>query len=297
MYPPRIAGLALALLVCFGLRPLSAQELSPLSSADQLRVEQLLQGFDPNSYELNTHVATPDGNVQMRSVGQAKGLASLRQLDTQRPGVGGVAKTNTNINIFSQAKTNTNINLFREAAASTTNINIFKDAGQQQSAMEINSILQKYVNASAGIGPLTAGRNIAGAGRLRRGAVAGGELRPLSSADQARVEELLQGFDPNSYELDTHVATPDGNVQMRSVGQAKGLASLQQLETQRPGVGGVAQTNTNINIFSQAKTNTNINLFREAAASTTNINIFKDAGQQQSAMEINSILQKYLNAP
>jgi hypothetical protein len=305
MYPPRAVALALTLLVCLGARPLTAQDeddgggqtFNPLSAPDQARIEQLLQGFDPNSFELKTQVLNPDGSVQTRSVGQARGLASLQQLDTQRPGVDGAAKTNTNINIFSQAKTNTNINIFREAAASTTNINIFKEAGQQQSAAEINSILQKYVSAPSGPTAMAPDTRLRERGTFSREPAVSRSLSPLSGADQARVEQLLQSFDPNSYELKTQVMNPDGSVQARTVGQDKGLASLQQVETRRM-AGGTAKTNTNINIFSQAKTNTNINIFREAlAASTTNINIFKDANQQQSAMEINSILARYLTAP
>jgi hypothetical protein len=294
MYPPRAARLVLALLLCLGAQPLPAQEdddggggaLNPLSAPDQARIEQLLQGFDPNSFDLKTQFQAPDGRIQTRAVGRA-GLASLQQLETERPAGAEAARTQTVINVFSQARTQTVINVFREAAAARTEtvINIFKDEGQQARAMEINSILQKYVSAPAG--PTAA----APTGRLRRGEVTGRERpaagvvflgagpqlnRPLSGPDQARVEQLLQAFDPNSYSLTTQVANPDGSVQTRALGDPKGLASLQQLETQRSGEAGVAQSKTVINIF------------REAA---------RNAMQEQSAMEINAILQKYTSGP
>jgi hypothetical protein len=293
MYPPRAARLVLALLLCLGAQPLLAQDdddggggaLNPLSAADQGRIEQLLQGFDPNSYDLKTQFQAPDGRIQTRAVGRA-GLASLQQLETERPEGADAARTQTVINVFSQARTQTVINVFREAAAARTEtvINIFKDAGQQARAMEINSILQNYVSAPAGQAAAPAGRMRPGVVAARERPAAGAVFlgsnpqltRPLSAPDQARVEQLLQAFDPNSYSLTTQVANPDGSVQTRALGDPKGLASLQQLETQRSGEAGVAQSKTVINIF------------REAA---------RNAMQEQSAMEINAILQKYTSGP
>jgi hypothetical protein len=300
MYPPRAAGLAFsALLVGCGAWPLLAQDLSPLTPADEQRVEQLLKGFDPNSYQLRTQVARPDGSLQLRSLGEAKGLTSLQQVETQRAVAAAPAKTNNTINIFRDAaKTNNTINIFREAAGTNNTINLFRDEKQQQSALEINSILQKYVNAPA------APQQLAAPSRMRVGmaprqlASPAQNLKPLSAGDQARIETLLQAFDPNSYQLSTQVANQDGSIQPRSIGEAKGLASLQQVETLRPGMQTTAGTNNTINIYRQAAgTNNTINLFREAAGTNNTINVFRDATQQQNAMEINSILQKYLGAP
>jgi len=112
--------------------------------------------------------------------------------------------------------------------------------------------------------------------------IAQADLRPLSPADAARVQELLKNFDPNSYSIHYHVA---GAV---NGGSAVGLESLHQMNTVHP-AGAAASTNTNINIFKSASTNTNINIFKQAASTNTNINIFKQANQQQAAEELNSI--------
>jgi hypothetical protein len=103
----------------------------------------------------------------------------------------------------------------------------------------------------------------------------------------------------------------DGSVQPRAVGQAKGLASLEQVGTERmaadpaglttgpPYVTGPSRTNSTINIFSQARTNTTINIFREAEAARNSAIPYLGGGaeRQQSAMQIDAILQKYLAAP
>lgn len=133
------------------------------------------------------------------------------------------------------------------------------------------------------------------------------DMKPLSAADRARVEQLLRNFDPNSYHLVFPATTNNGKVERRSVG----MASLRQMNTVRftPHGNMAAGTNTNINIFKQAastntninifrpvaSTNTNINIFRPSASTNTNINIFKPA-QVRAANEINAIFAKYLSA-
>lgn len=118
-------------------------------------------------------------------------------------------------------------------------------------------------------------------------------LKPFSSEDRCKVEELLKSFDPNSYDFRYRYVDPSGRTQSTQVGRARGLANLRQRDTVR-GVGGpVASTNININIFRRASTNININIFKEAASTNININIFKDAHLQARARELNAILQKY----
>src|SRR5947208_879106 len=83
------------------------------------------------------------------------------------------------------------------------------------------------------------------------------ELKPLSTEDRAKVQELLKSFDPNSYDFRYQYVDSSGQVQAARAGKARGLANLRQRETARAVSGTAASTNTNINIFRQASTNTN----------------------------------------
>ena len=119
-----------------------------LSEADKKEVESILKSFDANSYSINVKTATGILNT-----GAAKGLSSVTQSTTKRPGSGSVASTNSNINLFiaSKASTNTNINLFvsgASKASTNSNINIFKQgnysAAQLSQLDKLHQVLSKY---------------------------------------------------------------------------------------------------------------------------------------------------------
>ena len=119
-----------------------------LSETDKKEVESILKSFDANSYSINVKAANGTLNA-----GTAKGLGSVTQSTTKRPGSGSAASTNSNINLFvaSKASTNTNINLFVSSAskASTnSNINIFKQgnytAAQLSQLDKLHQVLSKY---------------------------------------------------------------------------------------------------------------------------------------------------------
>jgi hypothetical protein len=123
-----------------------AQQLRPLSAADKARVDSLLQAFDPNSYHFTYQYTDAQGQVQTARVGQARGLASLRQTNTvRRVPPGAAAGTNNTINIFKEfAGTNNTINIFREFAGTNNTINIFREAGLNDRARSLNVLLQQY---------------------------------------------------------------------------------------------------------------------------------------------------------
>jgi hypothetical protein len=118
--------------------------MKPLSAQDKARVDELLKSFDPNSYDFRYHYLDASGKEQAAQVGQAKGLANLRQSETVRGQGSAAASTVNTINIFRQASTVNTINIFKQASTVNT-INIFKDPNQQARAQELNAILQKYV--------------------------------------------------------------------------------------------------------------------------------------------------------
>lgn len=62
-------------------------------------------------------------------------------------------------------------------------------------------------------------------------------FRPVSAADRAKIENLLKSFDPNSYELRLPYIDAQGKTRIQTLGKAKGLASLTQGKTKRPGQG------------------------------------------------------------
>lgn len=120
----------------------------PLSERDKMEVTTILKSFDASSYKVD--MKTEKGSL-MTGRATAKGLASVGQKNTTRPGSGSVASTNTNINIFKNAaaSTNTNINIFKTSAmSSNTNINIFvqgKFNNSQLSQMDkLYTVLSKY---------------------------------------------------------------------------------------------------------------------------------------------------------
>lgn len=120
----------------------------PLSERDKMEVTTILKSFDASSYKVD--MKTEKGSL-MTGRATAKGLASVGQKNTTRPGGGSMASTNTNINIFKNAAaaTNTNINIFKSSAmSSNTNINIFvqgKFNNSQLSQMDkLYNVLSKY---------------------------------------------------------------------------------------------------------------------------------------------------------
>jgi hypothetical protein len=125
---------------------LPAQQPVPLSAADKATVDSLLQAFDPNSYSFTYQYLDAQGAVHTARVGQARGLANLRQSNTvRRVPPSAVAGTNTTINIFKEfAGTNTVINIFREFAGTNTVINVFREAGLNDRARSLNLLLQPY---------------------------------------------------------------------------------------------------------------------------------------------------------
>src|SRR5579864_3678656 len=146
-----------------------------------------------------------------------------------------------------------------------------------------------------------------------------GTTKPLSAEDAARVKELLQNFDPNSYSLKVPARDASDKVTTMTLGNAKGLSSVQQTAVERRferngaastnvnnnifKVGKAASTNVNNNIFRVASTNVNNNVFK-AASTNVNNNIFKTAStnvnnnvfvndkQAAAARELNEILQR-----
>ncbi len=76
---------ALAALVALA-RPLAAADLKPLSAADKLRLEELLRGFDPATYDFRIEYVDGKGKIQKMRYGRAVGLGSLRQGPTVAPG-------------------------------------------------------------------------------------------------------------------------------------------------------------------------------------------------------------------
>jgi hypothetical protein len=121
------------------------------------------------------------------------------------------------------------------------------------------------------------------------------DLRPLSSADKARVDSLLRAFDPNSYSFTYRYVNEAGQVETVRTGNALGLASVRQSNTVRAVPSeALAGTNTTINVFREgAGTNTVINVFRELAGLIAPINIFKEVSHNEMARELNLILQRY----
>jgi hypothetical protein len=120
------------------------------------------------------------------------------------------------------------------------------------------------------------------------------ELRPLSAADRARVDSLLQAFDPNSYSFTYSYLDAQGEVQTARVGRAVGLAELRQSNTvRRAPPPALAGTNTTINVFRESMgLATNLNIFREFA-NTGSIPLFGDATLDDRARALNLLLQQY----
>jgi hypothetical protein len=120
------------------------------------------------------------------------------------------------------------------------------------------------------------------------------ELRPLSAADKARVDSLLQGFDPNSYSFTYEYVDAQGQVQTARVGGAMGLADLRQSNTvRRTPPSAVAGTNTTINVFGQsAGLVHNLNIFREFANADA-VPLLGDADLNNRARVLNLLLQQY----
>jgi hypothetical protein len=126
----------------------SLKVTKPLSERDKMEVTNILKSFDASSYKVD--MKTEKGNL-MTGRATAKGLASVGQKNTTRPGGGSVASTNTNINIFKNAvaSTNTNINIFKTSAmSSNTNINIFVQGNFNKSQLsqmdKLYNVLAKY---------------------------------------------------------------------------------------------------------------------------------------------------------
>lgn len=59
--------------------PAPAEELKPLSAQDKARMEQLLQGFDPATYEFRFQWVDAKGKLQNARLGRAVGLGSVQQ--------------------------------------------------------------------------------------------------------------------------------------------------------------------------------------------------------------------------
>jgi hypothetical protein len=77
---------------------------------------------------------------------------------------------------------------------------------------------------------------LAGVGLVAALAIAE-SFRPVSAADRAKIENLLKSFDPNSYEVKLPYVDAQGKLRVQTLGKAKGLASLIQSKTKRPGQG------------------------------------------------------------
>jgi hypothetical protein len=120
--------------------------MKPLSAQDKARVDELLKSFDPNSYDFRYHYLDASGKEHAAQVGQAKGLANLRQSETVRGQGSTAASTVNTINIFRQASTVNTINIFKQANVSCcTMIPEFNDPSHRAKVQELNAILQKYV--------------------------------------------------------------------------------------------------------------------------------------------------------
>ena len=120
-------------------------------------------------------------------------------------------------------------------------------------------------------------------------------MKPLSAADNAKTQQLLKSFDPNSYRFNYQYKDVAGKVHMAHLGTAKGLANLRQgTTTHGLGAGTAASTNTSVNVFARAaSTNTSVNVFARAASTNTNVNVFANAGLNNKAAQLNQILKKY----
>jgi len=116
----------------------------------------------------------------------------------------------------------------------------------------------------------------------------GGGLRPFSTGDKARVEQLLRSFDPNSYDFHYQYLDAAGKAQHAHVG----LASLTQSNTVRS-AGSSASTVNTINIFRQASTVNTINIFKQGSLISESNVSFKDPKQNSAAQELNAILVRY----
>ena len=126
--------------------------------------------------------------------------------------------------------------------------------------------------------------------------------KPLSAADKATVEKLLQEFDPNSYSFSANYVDASGKTQKMTTGKAKGLESVTMSNTKVLKPGSVAGTVNTNNIFKASTVNTN-NIFKASTVNTNNIfkaatvntnNIFKPSDSQLNKMtQLHQVLSKY----
>lgn len=131
----------------------SAAELHPLSADDGARVQKLLSGFDPSTYEFLYKHTDAKGKVHSARLGSAVGLGNIRQDNTLKQQPSGAANILA-INVFKNASSVNTINVFK-VAASAENQRVtspenpcggrwFKNPAEQAKANELNAILQKY---------------------------------------------------------------------------------------------------------------------------------------------------------
>ncbi len=275
-----------------------AQDVEPLTPEVALRIAQLLEEFDPNTYSLQIPVQTSTGGTFQSKLGRAVGLGSLEQTSLEKEMSAAAAGTNSNINLFRTARagTNSNINIFRSSHAGTnSNINIFKSSrAGTNSNINIFSSSSEKAGTNSNINVFANDNQAAAASELAmylqtgpddprfsslkdRSAPAD-DLNPLNAEDTARVAKLLEEFDPNSYSVGFAVTDSAGKISTARLGKAVGLDSLKQTELEKEAIELVAGTNSNLNVFKsdRAGTNSNINIFRSTRAGTnSNINIFR----------------------
>ncbi len=132
---PRLLACTFSALATFAVlaAPLTAAELKPLSAADKLRLEELLRGFDPATYDLRIEYVDGKGKVQKTRYGRAVGLGSVRQGPTVAPG--GASPPELKLRGLGPNQT---VNGFRAEVV------IGPVGGSADKLHELNALLQRY---------------------------------------------------------------------------------------------------------------------------------------------------------
>jgi hypothetical protein len=113
--------------------PLAAADLKPLSAADKVRLEELLRGFDPATYDIRIEYFDAKGKIQKTRYGSAVGLGSVRQGSTTPPA--GAPSSEPRVRGLGPNQT---VNGFRAEA-------VIGPVGSQADRLrELNALLQRY---------------------------------------------------------------------------------------------------------------------------------------------------------
>lgn len=130
---PALPALVAVVAVVALAAPLAAADLRPLSAADKLRLEELLRGFDPATYDFRIEYVDGKGKIQRMRYGNAVGLGSVRQGPTAPPR--GAASPELKLRGLGPNQT---VNGFRAEAV------IGPVGSSADKLRELNALLQRY---------------------------------------------------------------------------------------------------------------------------------------------------------